>query len=375
MKNVASAFKDMAKGIDEIAGAMGKIGAFQGGGGGGGAGGFSAMLDQFAVIATEAAARIDAITSAIGYNRIHKLKLTAGRLTEIIQAVLVDLSGIVAREFPDLAVWFSQFQDIIQRALVVVNAIYGKYGLAVVQRAAEIATALGTVLQLLGADLANIVPPPINFEVLLIAFLAALAVAADAMIPWLADLRARFSGPVLDEAVKAAEALGTIIGVLSLATILADLSKDENKPGENLTTLVQNVLDGLKGALDILVPGLEEIQTKWGEALARLAGVADTMRQFFGGVKDANAAALEFSTSGEIDLGALTRKIGTLSAATGAAISGLSTPPPGAAGGEGAGGGVTVNVYLEGQLVGTFTQETNEAGQVDVRLGELMSAV
>jgi hypothetical protein len=300
-------------------------------------------------------------------------------MTEIINAVLIDLSGITAREFPNLDVWFSQFQDVILRAMVALNNVYGKWGMAVVTRAAEIATALGTVLQILGVDLTAIIPPPPNFEALLGAFLVALMLAAEKIIPWLRDLTATYSGPVMTGAAEAADALMAIIGVLSLSSVLADLSNPENAISSTITTLVSGVLAALTSATDLLVPGLLAIDAQWGEALDTVVSIAQKMASVFGGVNDAQKAALEFSTGGDLDLTVFTRKIATLNAATGAAVAGLGQPVAGGgAGTAGAGAmptSLTVNIYNgQGTLTQTYSQKFNDAGQIDIRLGEAMSA-
>ena len=280
MKNAASAFKDLAKGIDEIAGAMNKLTSFQAAGGS--TDGFGGWLDQFVVIATMAATRIDAVIELIGYDRIHKLKLTAGRLKEIIEAVLVDLSAIKERQLPDLAVWFNQLQDVFQRAVVVMNAIYGKWGMAVIERAAQVAALVGQVLQILGAELGKAVPPPPDYEGILMGFLGGLALAVDLIMPLMSDIWAKFGGPVLSEAVKTVEAVTTIVGVLSLGAVMNDLVKAENLLTTDFGPLIVALLAAMVVAVDLIVPMLEDVRAKWGEVLESSAGVTDAITKALG---------------------------------------------------------------------------------------------
>ena len=280
MKNVGSAFKDLAKGIDEMAGALHKIGEFEGTGGS--TAGFGGWLDQFAEVAMLAATKIEQIIEVIGYNRIHKLKLTAGRLNEVIRTVLVDLSAIKERQLPDLTVWFNQLQDVFQRAVVVMNAIHGKWGLAVIDRAAQVAALAGQVLQILGTELGKAVPPPLNFEQTLADFLWGLGLAVDALVPYLSGLYVTLGGPVLNEAVKCAEALTAVVGVLGLATVITDLSKAEALLTTDFAPLIVALLAALLLATDLIVPMLDDIRVRWDETLGNASGAADAVAKVLG---------------------------------------------------------------------------------------------
>lgn len=280
LKKIGSAFKDLAKGIDEIAGALSKLNSHTGPSTT--MGDFGGWVDQFIAFATHAALSIDKVVVLIGYDRIHKLRLTARRLNEIIAAVLVDLSAIKERSFPDLDVWFRQLQDVFQRAVVVMNAIHGKWGLAVIDRAAQVAALVGQVLQILGTELGKAVPPPLTFEQTLADFLWGLGLAVDALVPYLSGLYVTLGGPVLNEAVKCAEALTAVVGVLGLATVITDLSKAEALLTTDFAPLIVALLAALLLATDLIVPMLDDIRVRWDETLGNASGAADAVTKVLG---------------------------------------------------------------------------------------------
>jgi hypothetical protein len=102
----------------------------------------------------------------------------------------------------------------------------------------------------------------------------------------------------------------------------------------------------------------------------------------FGGIGDAYKSAVEFASGQSLNLGAFTAKLNQLNRAAGLVVAtppGATAPPtptPANGGGTatpGAPRGVTINLIINGILSGTFTGEMDDAGNVDVQLGNLMA--
>ncbi|AZF90304.1 MAG: tail tape measure protein [Phage 5P_3] len=498
MKSVASAFKDMSKGVDELVGSIAKLQQMQPPGAGAtNADMFGAWLDQFLVLAEMAMTRIDQVIEAFGYNRIKKLKHTAGRLRSIIESVMVDLSGMTERKLPPLDVWFGQLHEVFNHAAGFVAGIRAKYSnrmlddmaaaaasvaaiyvvidqdlekikprtdpgwreafaltieqltslaamlvgwlggfsqsvrnmianaaevatnvkelwgvffdlnsikpytgegtfdsaivyyvdqlslalmfvsgwlgnlsaeaVELVKKAAEIAEPVSKVLAILGVNLAEMVPPAPNFPVLFGAFLAALALGAAMMIPWLRDLRKEFGGEVLAEAALTGEALKSVMDVLTLGQVFADLGK--LTIGDNIGTLTTKILAALTKATAVLVPGLQTIQTRWGEALDAVKGIAALMKQVIGDTSDAYKSLSDFVAAPDVSLQALQAKLNKLNQANMMIAATPPTPAPTTAPttGGGAGGATSEEAPAQGaDLVEAIKQAVIEGIQGSV---------
>lgn len=163
IKNVGSAFKDMGKGVDEIVGALSKLQDW-GQESTGGAFSFPGMdiimaaVDQFLAISEGMMVRIEEVISEIGYNRIHKLKLTARRLKEIVEAITIDMSGIKLADVPDIPTYFGQVFDVIHRSVAIAYEAQQKYGQGKLDIFAKIASSISQLYAIMSVELAKIVP-------------------------------------------------------------------------------------------------------------------------------------------------------------------------------------------------------------------------
>ena len=437
MKDVGGSLKDLAKAIGEVVGSMLKLNATAGPSSGGAdlMTKFKAHLGLFEQVGRVAMESVQQIWDEFGYNRIHKLKLTSGRIREIIESVLVDLSGITERKLPDLGMWFGQLKEVFAYAADMVGSAIAKFGakkladmaeaagsiagiyqvinagldsiksnpdpewraafallieqltyladllttwlsgftqsmrdalavaekngalvaalwqvlgpdlsqlvpigdealfranaasyilglgivaalivgwlgaLAVevieaVKRSADVSEAMTKVFAVLGIDLTALIPPPIGFKALFAVFLDALREAALALVPWLRDLRAEFAGTVLPEAAETSSLLKEIFGVLDIAKVFKELA---STGVTNVTGWVRKLLAPLNQALDLLMPALDAIKAKYGDALATNAGVVGKISEIFQGISNAVKASKEAIAGGGFDVGGIAR--------------------------------------------------------------------
>lgn len=247
-----------------------------------------------------------------------------GWMNEIVQAgvseavkLAAEVSGYVATLFgligPDLSKLVPQDADYQTRALAYIaqlkwtgGQIFGwlrdiKGTLAdEVKQAGDIAGAVKSLFDLLGINLSSLVPMGSNFPVLLTAFLNGLAYATDRLVPWLRNIRDRYTGEVLTEAKDTADAVKAIIDLLGLSDTfskIADLSK------VNVVTLVTRMADKLQQAVDLLVPALQTIGDKWGGALDAVKATAESIKAVFTGIYDIAKAIDDAAQLGGIDVG------------------------------------------------------------------------
>jgi hypothetical protein len=311
---------------------------------------------------------------AIAY--IAQLRWFGGRLygwmNEIVQAGVSDavklaaeVSDYVAKLFnlvgPDLSKAVPQDADYQTRALAYIaqlkwtgGQLFGwlreiKGGIAEeVKEAGSIGEAVQKLFGLLGIDLTKLVPAGSTFPALLKSFLSNLGLATDQIVPWLRAVRDRYTGEVLTDASATAEAVKNVIGVLSLGDMFAKLT-DLSKI--NVGVLVTRMADKLKQAVDILVPALQSIKDKWGDALGTVAETAKLAAELFGNIANIAKSIDEAASVGGIDIGtvqALFQQLSRLGALTMPTVTLPTTPTTPAAD---IGGGNTAQTALESAIV------------------------
>jgi len=142
LKNMAKAMKELATGIVRLAEASQMGGPL----GGGGMASIEAQLMDFERFALVSMARIEVIVDAIGYNRIKKLRLTARRLREIIESVIIDLSGIALYELPDMKAWGDQFVAVAFAVESAIHEVRAELGMGTLEKSAEAGSLIRSII-------------------------------------------------------------------------------------------------------------------------------------------------------------------------------------------------------------------------------------
>jgi len=308
----------------------------------------------------------------------------AGPLSQVWAAVGPDLAKMVPQKADTFEANVRGYMTQIIMAgglLVAWLGTFSAQAKAMILSASAAAEPLSKVFGILSVGITAMVPAPPNFAALFAGFLGALAIGASQLVPFLRDLKAGPLGAALTEAAETSGLLKTIMDVLGLGQLFADLGDPKKAIGNNVEGLVTKVVSALTRSTAILVPALQSIQNQWGAALESVKAVAENMKAVFGGVSDAYKSAIEFSTGKTLNLSAFTAKLNQLNKAAGLVVA----TPPGATSATGetpTGGGtatptaprgVTINLIINGILSDTFTGEMDDAGNVDVQLGNLMA--
>jgi len=170
------------------------------------------------------------------------------------------------------------------------------------------------ILGLLGISL-DASSPALTFVQRVTDFFGALPVALRLAVGFLEETRAEFSEgetkaeDVLGEAATLSELVTKVLGVLSLNDAFAKLTTGEAlKEGQfriPLKEAVEGLISSLKEGLEILMPGLQEIQTTWGAALELVEGLSGRISGVFKGVADIAKSSQDLSESGGINLSAI----------------------------------------------------------------------
>ena len=82
-----------------------------------------AQVDAIEMMLVYAIDRFKHLENVFGYDTIKTLQNTAKRFKVILEAVLVDLSGIQELALPNLDVWFAQLEDILVRSVAMIDKI------------------------------------------------------------------------------------------------------------------------------------------------------------------------------------------------------------------------------------------------------------
>jgi len=271
-KYQAEAFEDFAKGFEKVIGALTQMVDImkQLGGGMGGMGtveDLGAFIQRMAEMALFAAANIDAIINQIGGSRLKGLSKGAARIKDMIEAVIIDFSGMVMAEIPDIAAYFAQFALVFDLAVAELTRIKDTYGPELVAAAAAIVDDVLSVLKIMGANL-QVEAPAEGFLDALTGYFAVLPAAFDQSIDFLKGVKAKIEAELLSELAGLGEDVVKAMGVLG---IQLGMTTPEEGFGEMLTAYFA----ALPGAFDQSVAFLKDVRAKiGGELLTELAAIA-----------------------------------------------------------------------------------------------------
>lgn len=199
------------------------------------------FLDQFELTIRTLFWRIEGLIEEFGEKRIKKVRKSAKRLREIVDAVMIDMSGIALADLPDMAKWRDQIIDLTRAVMQALGHLAFEFGEQGLEAAAVWAESVKVIL--------SVVKPAVDALAALLAFEQTPANIAD-----LAD--------------KFAEQL------LSLVELLAPIA------GEYRGTLEPEMLvwfDAVKKIISVVEPGIKAIRAliEWPFVQANLADITD----------------------------------------------------------------------------------------------------
>lgn len=333
-----------------------------------------AQVDAVEMVLTYAIDRFQHLQNLFGYDKIKTLQNTAKRFTVILGAVMVDLSGVKDLEIPDVGAWFATLERVFGLAMTMLARINAQYGKAMLE---EVAAASGLVTQVLGVLGANleITPPPVNFPIVLAAFLAAVAAGAPLIIDALMDVQGAY-GDVLGEAATAADSLNKVMGTLGIGKLIDELTLTKKlEKGEKrlpfIKALTALLADLSKGA-DILIPAMLALDAKYGGVLEIVTSVTDKIKAAFGGVADAAKSAGEIAGA-KFNLKDFGAGLARFQKATALTANAFAGPQMAMTGGAAGGGGatfpstITMRLTLDIPSMGLASDETDVT--IDTKTG------
>lgn len=332
------------------------------------------QVDAVEMVLAYAIDRFQHLQNLFGYDKIKTLQNTAKRFTVILGAVMVDLSGVKDLEIPDVGAWFATLERVFGLAMTMLARINAQYGKAMLE---EVAAASGLVTQVLGVLGANleITPPPVNFPIVLAAFLAAVAAGAPLIIDALMDVQGAY-GDVLGEAATAADSLNKVMGTLGIGKLIDELTLTKKlEKGEKrlpfIKALTALLADLSKGA-DILIPAMLALDAKYGGVLEIVTSVTDKIKAAFGGVADAAKSAGEIAGA-KFNLKDFGAGLARFQKATALTANAFAGPQMAMTGGAAGGGGatfpstITMRLTLDIPSMGLASDETDVT--IDTKTG------
>jgi hypothetical protein len=273
--------------------------------------------------------------------------------------------------------------------IVELNSLRDRWGIDVLKAAAETATAVKGVLDLLGVKL-EVSMPKSNFAGLLLNFLDALDVAFPAIMERIESIRARWGGEVLEAAAEVAGSIKSVVELLGLGSLFKDL------PEINMTKLdkfLGNLQDGLTRVADALVPYLIDLSNEWGDALNVAASVGESLANIIRTITDSVSATESALDAGGFDLAGIEilfrqwRYLVGLAGQMGSGMTPLNQPPDprglDRGGGIGEGGGpavigpskpttILLNILFNGETRGSYPLRMGQANSFNIDIGDLL---
>lgn len=323
----------------------------------------------------------------------------AAATAEVVKRIVGFLGGnLVVGELQEnfaelLGPWLATLDASTDQILTTLSGIAERWEREVIEELAKVGEALTKAFGVLGIKM-DAEAPGLFFVERLYKLLGGLEEGAEILIPWLQRMATRWGVEVLEEAGKVSKALAGVFDVLKVGEILEKVGiQEELKDGQTrlpFLVAIEKVLTEMDLGADLIIPALMAMKDKWGAVLDEVRQVATIIKDVFGGVGDAYKAMLDFSTGDTLDLSSVAAKLAQMSQAAGLVMTGAMMPTLGeprygalapAAGatvggsaGPSAPGMITINLWgVDGGLISSYTQDYNDAGQVDIRMGEQMA--
>ncbi len=184
-----------------------------------------------------------------------------------------------------------------------------------VEEWADVAQNLAKFFDLM-PDFSVVTPFPGDFKTAFRAFVANIDIAATELMRELERVRTGPLGDVLEELAKTADQLGSVLGLLSLASMFEDLQRVRKlKKGERRTALSNVVvvfIEQLKRASEQLKKALPEIEKIWDGMLDKAIVFAEKIAAFFTAIRDAIVAGGDIVRETDFDVDAIMRQINLL---------------------------------------------------------------
>lgn len=238
----------------------------------------TAILANLESTVLQMMATIERIIATVGYDRIHKLKLTARRLREILESVLVDLSGIKDYDMSGLPQWAEDVENVLNHVLQIMERTRAKYGDKLLEVFSILAGYLSQVFSL-AQSIDFEAMQPLEGENW-----------ADRLILW--AQQAEFGGSLLVDwlnripqtwqliLAKLAELAGYVSQIYGIASQI-DLSKMLPLDAGNWRALLRKWMRQVEFAGSLLVDWLNRIPQTWRDILAGFGDLLTHVRSVF----------------------------------------------------------------------------------------------
>ncbi len=158
------------------------------------------------------------------------------------------------------------------------------------EAASEIADSVGKLFDILGIELAEIVPPPSNLKGVVQDFLDGLSDVFVIIIGELNEMTAPYGSEFLDAVGAIAERLKKIFGILDLVKLFEDIQTIPAPPkGARRRTFLSAMaclVREMSVGLDYIMPALEEIQRRWGAAWDEASVTINEIKGLFGALNE-----------------------------------------------------------------------------------------
>jgi hypothetical protein len=273
-EKMADGIKDMSiamKGFAEVAGSMA--------GAGGGTLDFGAYMDWLAGALETALTRVQELVDRYGgYNDVKDLAKLARRLREVLDAVIVDLSGVKESELGSFLLVFVQLREIFDRAAGMIHDIRSEYGERTLRELSKLQEPIAAIMSLGKFDGTQVpVSDAENYAQIVDAHFSQLETVLNRATDWLGNLSGEAQA-IIAKAAAVAPNVQAVAGVVSAIDPTAIIPSESETFEQDVDTYFQQ--QQYVGSRAIR--WLSSISETWRKALEEAAPVVQHITAVLG---------------------------------------------------------------------------------------------
>jgi len=232
--------------------------------------------------------------------RKEDLEKSAERVAQIkpyLELIGANLSNLVPPKKVDIAGWGDVLMAALRRVMGIVSEVRRGISNRVLEQAAKASESLRKIAELLGVDLTKVFILPRNFGAALQSYMAGLDAAVTGIVNWITGKPAAWRA-LLPQVQEAAASIKEIVSLLGFSDVFQEIIDLKSKGfGEALNRYIAD----MSTAVTKLVPALNSLKNQTGDALEPAVETAKTIAALMSAIEEIAKATWEAAETGGIN--------------------------------------------------------------------------